>query len=85
MNYKKEILSLNEAVEYLNVSKSLLYKLTSDRKISFSKPNGGKIYFKKSELDAWMLSNECKSRKELEENLITKIKCNGKKQCRNSK
>ncbi|ATA89582.1 helix-turn-helix domain-containing protein [Capnocytophaga stomatis] len=77
MNYKKEILSLNEAVEYLNVSKSLLYKLTSDRKISFSKPNGGKIYFKKSELDAWMLSNECKSRKELEENLKKKIKEDG--------
>ncbi|MBF0576380.1 helix-turn-helix domain-containing protein [Dysgonomonas sp. GY617] len=53
----KNILSFKEAVAYLDVSESMLYKLTSSRVISFSKPNGGRIYFKKSDLDSWMLQN----------------------------
>ncbi len=54
---QKEILSFKEAMTYLDVSKSFLYKATSNRTIRFSKPNGGKIYFLKKDLDAWMLQN----------------------------
>ena len=75
---QKDILSFREALGYLDVSKSFLYKLTSDRGIRFSKPNGGKIYFRKSDLDAYMLSNEQKSKLEVEEVILTKIKGNGK-------
>ena len=57
----KDILDFNSAVGYLQISKSLLYKLTSKRTIKFFKPNGGKIYFRKSDLDAWILSGERKS------------------------
>jgi excisionase family DNA binding protein len=55
------ILDFNQAVGYLQISKSLLYKLTSKRTIKFFKPNGGKIYFLKSDLDAWILGGEMKS------------------------
>lgn len=75
---KKEIFDFNESVDYLGVSKSFLYKLTSRRGIRFSKPNGGKIYFRKIDLDAYMLSNEQKSKLEIEEEILTKIKKNGK-------
>ncbi len=34
---QKEIMSFNEAIDYLNVSKSFLYKMTSTNKISFFK------------------------------------------------
>lgn len=57
----KEVLSFKEAVAYMNVSQSLLYKLTSQGKITHFKPNKGKIYFKKIDLDQWMLQNEVKS------------------------
>ena len=57
---QKEILSFKEAQEYLNVSKSFLYKLTSKGDITYFKPNGKLIYFKKSDLDEWMLQNESK-------------------------
>lgn len=60
-NYKtisnKEILSFKEAMAYLDVSKSFLYKATSRKKIRFSKPNGGKLYFRKEDLDRWMTQN----------------------------
>ena len=57
----KEILSFKEVVLYLDVSESLLYKLKFNRAITFFKPNGGKLYFKKSDLDGWMTQNETKS------------------------
>lgn len=61
----KEILSLEEAAEYLKLSKSCLYKMTSSREISFYVPGGKKIYFRRTELDTWVLNckvtsvNEC--------------------------
>lgn len=70
---EKEILSFKEALAYLDVSPSLLYKQTSQRAIRYFKPNGGKIYFKKTDLDGWMLQNENKSVASLEEELLTKI------------
>lgn len=70
----KEILSFKEAVTYLDVSESLLYKLTSNRSISFSKPNGGRIYFKKSDLDNWMLQNVSQSINALENEVLDHLK-----------
>lgn len=69
----KDILSFQEAVAYLDISESSLYKLTSDSKITFFKPNGGKIYFRKSDLNAWMLKNEFKSTGELENDILSKM------------
>ncbi|MDX5429218.1 MAG: helix-turn-helix domain-containing protein [Bacteroidota bacterium] len=53
----KEILSFEQACLYLDLSASQLYKLTSSNSIEFFKPSGKKIYFKKADLDAWMLQN----------------------------
>lgn len=75
---KKEILNFKEAIIYLGVSKSLLYKITSKRKITFSKPNGGKIYFKKIDLDNWMLQNNKNSLDVLEDNVMNHLKQNAR-------
>jgi len=53
----KEILNLAEASSYLSLSKSALYKKTSLNQIPFFKPNNKIIYFKKIDLDRWMLRN----------------------------
>lgn len=71
---QKEILSFREAVVYLDVSDSLLYKLTSNRVITYSKPNGGKLYFKKADLDDWMSQNELKSTRVLEDEIDNHLK-----------
>ena len=57
----KDVLTLNEASEYLGVSRSYLYKLTSGRAIKHYKPTGKKIYFKKEDLDDFLTSNEITS------------------------
>ena len=72
----KEILSFKEALLYLDVSESFLYKLTSKKEIEFTKPNGGKIYFKKHDLDNWMLQKKKKSTRVFEEKILTHLKKN---------
>lgn len=73
----KEILSFEEARIYLDVSKSFLYKKTSKKEIPFSKPNGGKLYFKKVDLDNWMLTNKYESAEFLEIEISNYLKRNG--------
>ena len=70
----KQILSFKEAMSYLDVSKSFLYKLTSKKEIKFSKPNGGKVYFKKTDLDEWMLKNTSTTQSELREEMYNYLK-----------
>jgi excisionase family DNA binding protein len=53
----KEVLCFAEAATYLSVSKSQLYKLTSTNRIPFYKPTGKMVYFRRTELDSWLLGN----------------------------
>jgi excisionase family DNA binding protein len=76
---EKNILSFKESIEFMDVSKSFLYKLTSEGRINFFKPNNGKIYFRKEDLENWMMQNEIKSVESLEKHLLIKnFKFNGK-------
>lgn len=78
MEIPKQIISFKEAVLYLDVSESFLYKLTSQSKITFFKPNNGKLYFKKEDLDKWMLQHENRTASDIEQDLTFKISKHGK-------
>jgi excisionase family DNA binding protein len=54
---QKDVLTLAEASKFTGLSKSFLYKLTSQRQIPFYKLGVKLIYFKKSDLEAYLLSN----------------------------
>jgi len=58
--------TFNDAAEYLGISKSYLYKLTSGGKIPYYKPFGKKIYFDKVMLDDWVYQNPVKSNTQIE-------------------
>lgn len=62
----KLLLNLDEAANYLSVSRSYLYKLTSQRKLSYYCPSGKLIYFKREDLDNWVLNMKKASREEIE-------------------
>ena len=53
----KEVLNFNDACNYLDISASHLYKLTSQKSIPHFCPQGKKLYFKRAELDEWLLRN----------------------------
>ena len=72
----KEFLSLREAAEYLDMSKSSIYKLTSSRSINFTKPNRGKIYFNKEDLDQWVEKNKFLSKENVRNQSIKQLKEN---------
>ena len=50
----KDTLTSQEAANYIGISLSQLYKLTSKSKIPYYKPQGKMVYFAKKELDEWM-------------------------------
>ena len=66
----EQILSFNETCSFLGYSKSYLYKLTHSRQIPHYKPNGKKLYFKRSDLEAWLLRNRVKTADEIEQEAI---------------
>ena len=62
---KKEVLTSKEASVYLGLSLGYLYKLTGKSKIPAYKPNDGKLYFRRMDLNRWMLSKRRAIRSEL--------------------
>ncbi len=62
---QKEVLTTTESAEYLDISESQLYKLTSAEAIPYYKPGGKKLYFRRSELDAWIFRHRRTTRSEI--------------------
>ncbi len=53
-----KILNTQTVAEYLNLSSSCIYKLTSSKEIPHSK-RGKRLYFDKNEIDKWVMKNKC--------------------------
>ena len=53
----KEGLTRDECSAFTGYAKNHLYRLTSQRAIPFYKPMGGTIFFRKSEIEDWLLQN----------------------------
>ena len=68
----KPILDLDEAVLFTGFSKGHLYRLTSERQIPHYKKSR-KLYFKKSELEAWLLEEKVLTNAELDSRAATYI------------
>ena len=54
----KDILNMKEVSLYLDISQSLLYKLTCNGEIPHFKPRGKMIFFEKKELIEWIKKNK---------------------------
>ena len=58
------IFTVQEASDFLNLAKQTLYGFTSKNEIPFIK-KGKKLYFKKSDLQKWLLEGKQKSKSEI--------------------
>lgn len=65
--HNKAMLTSIEAANFMNVSMSFLYKLTSRREIPTYKPNGKKLYFQKCDIIAWILRNKQATEREIDQ------------------
>lgn len=68
--FMKEMLNLEEAARYLNISTGHMYRLTSSHEITYSKPNGKHIFFERKELDEWKRRNPILSKSELDRRAV---------------
>jgi excisionase family DNA binding protein len=67
MEYIDKPLTINDASELTGLSKGYLYKLIHFHKIPFYKPNNGRVYFKKEELEKFIFRGRNAADYELEE------------------
>ena len=54
---QKAAFTVDEAAAFLNLSKNYVYKLVSQKKIPCYKPMAGRVFFKPSELEAFLFRN----------------------------
>ena len=62
----KKWMTTKEAADYLGVEKCTLYKYTSKRLVRFYKPEGGKNYFCKEDLDEYIASGLVETKEDYE-------------------
>ena len=61
-----KIMDITQLSEYLGLSKSHIYKLTSTHNIPHSK-RGKRLYFDKEKINEWVLENEIWTQKDIEQ------------------
>jgi excisionase family DNA binding protein len=69
----KKVLDLSEAAMFTGYSESHIYNLTSKKAIPHYKKNR-KLFFKKDELEDWMLERQVKTDNELDNKATTYVK-----------
>lgn len=62
----KDVLNLKEASFILGLQPETVRKMVQRHKLACYKPNHNKLFFKKSELEVWMLQNRVSSQAEIE-------------------
>jgi excisionase family DNA binding protein len=71
---QKEILDIDEAALMMGLSKQTLYTMCRNRTIPHYKSKGGKkSYFKKSELNDWMLDTKVTTARTVETESIRRV------------
>lgn len=68
----KTVLDIDEASLLTGFSKGHLYRLTSERQIPHYKKSR-KLYFKKSELEAWLLEDKVLTAEDIESQATTYV------------
>jgi excisionase family DNA binding protein len=63
---QKQVLNFQETAMFLEISHSYLYKLTSTNVVPFYKPTGKKLYFRRDELEKFLLQNRSTTVDEIE-------------------
>ncbi len=63
----KEVLTCDEAVKYMGISKSYLYKLMCRQEIPHYKPMGKVCYFNRRELEQWLQKTRISTIDEIEQ------------------
>lgn len=75
----KNVLTIDDVALITGYSKGHIYRLTSGKKIPHYKPDGRTLYFKKEEIEDWMLQNRIQPDAETASKAATYIAINKKR------
>lgn len=67
----KDVLNMKDVCQYLDISPSLLYKMTCNGEIPHFKPRGKMVFFCKNELVEWAKQNHCYVPREFNESVTS--------------
>lgn len=79
LTFQKNVLTFEEGCNYVGITTSHGYKLTSGRLIPHTKPEGKKIFFCRESLEKWLLRNPVKTQEEIDMEASTFVTLNRKK------
>ncbi len=69
----KNVLNLDDVAILTGLSKSHLYKLTSERLIPHYKPSSKSLYFDRVEIEEWMKQNRVQTEAEAEQKAVSYV------------
>jgi excisionase family DNA binding protein len=76
---QKNVLTFDETARYMGISKSDLYKRTSNREIPHFKPHGKMVYFDRVELENYLKQNPIQTADEIEAKAQTYVTLNDRR------
>lgn len=71
---EKEFLNVDEASLYLGIKKSTLYKFTHTRKIPYFCPEGKLIFFRRTDLNEFLLRNRQQTADEIKRETVNHLR-----------
>jgi len=74
---QKYVMNFNEACLFCGLSKSHMYKLTSNRQVPHYKPANKLVYFERVELEKWLLQNRVTTTSEIDQTAANYCKTGG--------
>jgi prophage regulatory protein len=70
---QQRVLTVKQLSSYTGFSTSFIHKLTSTKRIPFSRPNGKLIVFDREKIEEWLLSNEVSPVEDVEQEAINYV------------
>lgn len=67
---KKDVFTFTEFCAYVGIGESYGYRLTSAKIVPHYNPRGKKLYFRRAEVDDWLLQNPVKTTAQIAQEVI---------------
>ena len=76
---EQKLWTISDVANYLDISKSYVYKLVMEKALPYYKPRGGRVYFDRAEVEAYVKSTRVTPNAEVRESVAIKSIVGGRR------